>query len=405
MKTNLRFPIGAALLFSSGIALAYFRPGPEGLMVETANRFLDSLGKGQLDETLYDFGSPERLQWHYFPERGFHKEYGHERRGVTFKTMDPKQRHLAYALLGAGLSRSGFAKATTVMSLEEIVRVFEADSTGHRDPDNYHFVVFGRPSLASTWGWRVEGHHLSLHFTMKQGRLVSSSPTFFGANPHEVPQGEHKGLRALAREEDLARAFLKSLDSDQLKLALFAEIAPEDILTLATVRARLEGKPEGIPASRLTEKQFRALLELVDEYASNMPPEVSAERMKAVREAPRAQLFFGWAGQIERPAPKPVTIGVPTTGNRAEKGNYYRLQGPTFLIEYDNTQNQSNHSHSVWRDLRGDFGLDTLALHYRRDHGFPQAGGAEWTWRPPAARMPTQQAEGAERPYLLQSER
>src|SRR5262249_47689882 len=145
------------------------------------------------------------------------------------------------------------------------------------------------------------------------------------------------------------------LAPDQRKLALFADIAPEDILTLATVRAKLEGSPQGIPASKLTEKQFQALLDLLAEYANNMPPEVAAERMKLVRQTPQSQLFFGWAGQIERPAPKPVTIGVPTTGNRAEKGNYYRIQGPAFLIEYDNTQNQSNHSHSVWRDLQGDF--------------------------------------------------
>ena len=374
---NLRIPIGAALLLSGGLALAFFRPGPEGLMVETANRFLDSLNANQRTATLYEFENPERSQWHYFPERGFTKEYGHERRGVTFKTMDPKQRHLAYALLSAGLSRAGFIKATTVMSLEEIVRVFEADTTGHRDPDNYHFTVFGKPSLASTWGWRVEGHHLSLHFTMKQGRLVSSSPTFFGANPHEVPQGEHKGLRALAAEEDLARAFLKSLTPDQRKIALFSDIAPEDILTLATVRAKLEGAPQGIPASKLTEKQFQGLLDLLGEYANNMPPEVAAERMKTVRQTPRAQLFFGWAGQIERDPPKPVKIGVLTTGNRHEKGNYYRIQGSAFLIEYDNTQNQSNHSHSVWRDLQGDFGLDALALHYRRDHGYSLAGGID----------------------------
>jgi hypothetical protein len=268
------------------------------------------------------------------------------------------------------------------MSLEEIVRVFEADTTGHRDPDNYHFTMFGKPSLTSTWGWRVEGHHLSLHFTMKQGRLISSSPTFFGANPHEVPQGEHKGLRALAGEEDLARAFLKSLAPDQRKIALFSDIAPEDILTLATVRAKLEGAPQGIPASKLTEKQYQGLLDLLGEYANNMPPEVAAERMKIVRQTPRAQLFFGWAGDIERGAPKPVKIGVPTTGNRAEKGNYYRIQAPTFLIEYDNTQNQSNHSHSVWRDLQGDFGLDAMALHYRMDHGYSLAGGRDPSAKP-----------------------
>jgi hypothetical protein len=214
---------------------------------------------------------------------------------------------------------------------------------------------------------------------------VSSSPSFFGANPHEVPQGEQKGLRALAREEDLARAFVKALDPAQLKLAIYAEIAPFDILTLASVRASLEEKPQGISASRLSEAQYQMLLGLLEEYAGNMPPEVAAERMRAVRSTSRAQIFFGWAGEIERPAPKPVTIGVPTTGNRAEKGNYYRIQGPTFLVEYDNTQNQSNHSHSVWRDLRGDFGMDALALHYRVDHAAPRSAERRPNGEAPAA--------------------
>ncbi|MBM3801888.1 MAG: DUF3500 domain-containing protein [Acidimicrobiia bacterium] len=372
MTTYVRCAASVIFLAVAVLAVAKTRTGTEALMVDTANRFLDSLDAGTRGTSVFDFESQERLKWHYFPERGFRKEYGHDRRGITFKTMDPKQRHLAYALLSAGFSRSGFIKATTIMSLEEIVRVFEADTTGHRDAENYHFVIFGKPALDSTWGWRVEGHHVSLHFTMKQGKLISSSPTFFGANPHEVPQGPHQGMRALAQEEDLARAFVKSLNPKQRKQAIFDGVAPEDIVTLASVRAKLEGKPQGIPASALDATQFQVLMRLLEEYANNLPPEIASERMNAVRHAPRDQIFFGWAGDIERPAPQPVVLGRPTTGNRAPKGNYYRVQGPTFLVEYDNTQNQSNHSHSVWRELQGDFGLDKLALHYRLQHEAPQ---------------------------------
>jgi hypothetical protein len=249
------------------------------------------------------------------------------------------------------------------------VRLMENDTTGHRDAERYHFAIFGKPSPTGVWGWRVEGHHLSLNFVIRNGRMVSSTPTFFGGNPHEAPEGPLKGMRALEREEDLGMALVNSLDPKQRKQAIFSEIAPYDLITLATVRAKLDGDPQGLPASKLNDKQFEALLELIAEYAGNMPTDVAAERMKAVREAPRNKLFFGWAGETSRKPPQAVIVGNLTTGNRAEKGNYYRIQGPSFLVEYDNTQNQSNHSHSVWRDFHGDFGLDALALHYRTGHG------------------------------------
>ena len=168
-------------------------------MVGVATRLIDSLDKFQKPSTVFKFDSADRLNWHYFPEGGFTQEYGYVRNGLTLDRMDPKQRHLAYGLMSTGLSRQGFVKAMDVMTLEEIVRVIEDDTTGHRDAENFHFTIFGTPSLTENWGWRVEGHHLSLHYTIKNGELVSSSPTFFGANPHEVAQGPHKGMIALAR--------------------------------------------------------------------------------------------------------------------------------------------------------------------------------------------------------------
>jgi hypothetical protein len=355
----------AATGFVIALVAAYSSPSPESLMAETASRLVESLTAAQAANTLFPFDDRERFKWHYFPERGFKLEYGHDRRGMMFKEMDPKQRHLAYALLASGLSQTGFIKATTIMSIEEIVRVIEADTTGHRDAERFHFTIFGKPAATGTWAWRVEGHHIALNFTIKDGKAISSSPTFLGANPHEVPVEPHKGMRALAREEDLARDLVNSLDSSQRKKAIFDEAAPFDIMTMGSVRARLESRAVGIPAAELSVRQRAQLQQVIAEYATNVAGAMAAARLGQARRAPLAKLYFAWAGSTAKPQPRPVEIGRPTTGFRAREGIYYRVQSPEFLIEYNNTQNYSNHSHSVWRDFQGDFGLDVLGLHHQ----------------------------------------
>ncbi len=361
-------------LFALCAVTAYESATTETMMAQAANRFLESLDRMQRMATVFAMDAEERTNWHYFPETGFADEYGYVRNGITFKDMDAKQRHLAYGLLSTGLGRAGFLKTMNVMALEEIVRVIEDDHTGYRDTERFHFTFFGKPGMTGDWGWRVEGHHVSLHYVIRDGQLVASSPTFLGANPHEVPQGLHKGMRALEREEDMARALLVSLDADRRKQAIFDQQAPYDIVTMADKRAELDGQPQGIAAAELSESQYRALLDLIGEYAGTMPPEVAADRMKAASQTPKDQLYFGWAGDIDRPAAKPIDIGSKTTENRHLAGNYYRIQSPTFLIEFANTQNQSNHSHAVWREFEGDFGYDLLAAHYRGDgHGLEAA--------------------------------
>ncbi len=352
-------------LFTLAALTAFEVASTEAMMADAANRFLESLDRMQRMGTVFDMDAEERTNWHYFPETGFTDEYGYVRNGITFKDMDPKQRHLAYGLLSTGLGRAGFVKTMNVMALEEIVRAIEDDHTGYRDTERFHFTFFGTPAMKGDWGWRVEGHHVSLHYAIREGRLIATSPTFLGANPHEVPQGLHKGMRALEREEDLARALLLSLDAGARKMAIFDKQAPYDIVTMADKRAALEGEPQGLPASKMTTGQFDDLLGLIAEYANTMPPEIAAARLKSARETSRDQLFFGWAGDIDRPAAEPIEIGSKTTENRHLAGNYYRIQSPTFLIEFANTQNQSNHSHAVWREFEGDFGRDVLAAHYR----------------------------------------
>ena len=355
MRRRLKVRLLALLISTALLIFADQHSKIEAVMAETAQRFLHSLSAGQKEQAVFGFDNPYRTEWHFFPDFVFPQTYGHHREGVSYKQMSAEQERLADSLLGTGLSRQGFVKAMTVMSLEGILRVLEKDTAGRRDRELYYFTVFGSPSPTGTWGWSAEGHHLSLNYTIKDGRLVSASPTFFGANPHEVREGDRKGLRTLEREEGLARKLVRLLTQDQQKQAIVADVAYKDILTVAETRAKLEGQPEGLPASEMSEEQLDVLMDLIAEYAHNMPPEIAAERMKEALATPPGKLYFAWAGSVEP--------GV---------GDYYRVQSPAFLIEYDNTQNENNHSHSVWRDFEGDFGFDVLAWHHRRhEHGLP----------------------------------
>jgi len=330
-----------ALLLGALALVASHRTRPAGMMATAANNFLASLNADQRARVTFSFSDEERLNWHFVPRA---------RKGVPLKELDASQRQLANAFLSAGLGQRGYGKAATVMSLEEILRLSEKDTTGRRDSDLYFFSVFGEPSESGTWGWRVEGHHLSLNFTLIKGQTIASTPTFYGANPAEVRHGPRQGLRALAREEDLGRELLRSLDAKQKTLAVVDPTAPKDILTYNSRKAQL-AESKGIPAAKLAKKQVDLLLDLIDEYAANMPEELARARLEAARKAGLEKILFAWAGGPDR-----------------GQGHYYRIQGPTFLVEYDNTQNDANHIHSVWRDFNGDFGLDLLAAHYQQSH-------------------------------------
>jgi hypothetical protein len=322
----------AILLLTS----AYQRVNAPGLMAETAKNFLASLTPEQREKAMFALTDDERLNWHFIPR---------PRKGLPLLDMTATQKHLAHALLAAGLSQRGLVKANTIMSLEEVLKILENDSGERRNPEKYYFSIFGDPS-AEPWGYRVEGHHLSLNFTVVGGK-VTGSPDFFGANPAEVRSGPRKGLRTLAAEEDLARDLINALDEKQKAVAIVSKTAYKDILTEASRKAALTGQPSGLAASKMTAKQRELLMALLAEYAHNLPEQLAQSRMEQVKKA-GGNLHFAWAGVLERGGP-----------------HYYRVQGPTFLIEYDNTQNNANHIHSVWRDFDGDFGLDLLKEHYR----------------------------------------
>ena len=316
-------------------------------MAEAGTAFLTSLTPEQRTRATFAFASDQRTRWNYIPTETF------PRQGLLVGDMTEAQRTATHNLLKTGLSQRGYMTATAIMELEGILGAIEqgARDAGRqaegfrRDPVKYFVSVFGTPSTSQTWGWRVEGHHVSLHFTVVNGRLVASTPTMFGSNPAQVKDGPKKGLRILAAEEDTARDLLMSLDATQRTTAIIQDAALNEIVT--TNKLDISPlSPVGVPASALSAKQRDLLMKVIDVYAGFMADDIAADRMAALKKAGLENVTFGWAGGVER--------GVK---------HYYRIQGPTFLIEYDNAQNDGNHIHSVWRDFAGDFGRDLLREH------------------------------------------
>jgi hypothetical protein len=306
-------------------------------MARAATAFLAELTGDQRGRARFEFADAERLNWHFIPR---------ERRGLPLKDMTQAQRDLARALLRAGVSQRGLAKVDGIIDLENVLREMGGDPV-MRDPGQYFFSVFGTPSADGPWGWRVEGHHLSLNFTVTRGSTVAWAPSFMGANPARVPSGSRQGLRVLAAEEDLARQLVLSLDATQRATAVFTTEAPRDIITGNAGQVD-PLSPAGIPVSALNAQQSRMLVAVLDEYLARMADDIAAERRAQLERTDFGRVTFAWAGSTE--------VGQP---------HYYRIQGPTFLIEYDNTQNNANHIHSVWRDFTRDFGRDLLREHYR----------------------------------------
>lgn len=322
------------------LSSAYYRVQSASIMSDAAKAFLNSLTAEQRAKATFSLSDEERMNWFYTPV---------PRKGLPIKEMQPYQRKLAYGLLAAGLSQRGYIKATSIMSLEEVLRAMENGKGPTRDPDLYFFSIFGEPSPTGTWGYRVEGHHVSQNFTIANGKVVGA-PSFFGSNPAEVKEGPRAGFRVLAREEDLGRELIKSFDADQKSTAIVDKTAYKDILTTNSRQAALNGQPSGLAAAKMNAKQREILQNLLDEYCYNMPDQLAQGREEQIKKAGN-NLYFAWAGGIE-----PGEL------------HYYRIQAPAFLIEFDDTQNNGNHIHSVWRDFNGDFGRDLLKEHYQTSH-------------------------------------
>ncbi len=311
-------------------------------MAAAAAKFLAALDPAQQQLASYPLTDKERENWNFVPLA---------RQGLPIKKMTTDQQALALALLRTGLSHTGMAKAQAIMALELVLKEIEKDTVGRRDPTLYYVTVFGTPAADKSWGWRFEGHHLSFNFTVVDGRHVFFAPSFMGTNPAEVRSGPRQGERVLAAEEDLGLAFVNSLDANQRKTAVFAADALKEIVTTNKPRVAPLA-PAGIALADLRPAQREKLLELVRSYLDRWRPDLAAETFAKYNAAGLEKITFAWAGGFDR-----------------SKATYYRIQGPTFLIEFDNFQNNSNHIHTVVRDFKGDFGHDLLAEHYARDHG------------------------------------
>lgn len=342
----------AVVVVAAGSAASLLQKSAGPDMTKAAEAFLNSLNDDQRAQVEMPFEDTERLAWHFIPKP--------ERKGLQIKHMTEPQRRQAHALLSSALSEVGYDKATTIMELEAILHVLERGRTGGniRDPERYYFTIFGEPGPQKKWGLSVEGHHLSLNFVVDKNRVVSHTPAFFGANPavvrSDVGVGPKPGTRVLAKEELLGFELVNSLTDEQRARAIIDETAPPDL------RAAGEPQPpqtaaEGIRADDLTSEQVRTLRELIQAYADNMPPSIAERRLQEIEDADFDNIHFAWAGALQP--------GI---------GHYYRVQGPTFLIEFVNTQpdsegNPANHIHSVWRDMKGDFGL-SIGEHHDHDH-------------------------------------
>lgn len=324
-----------AALLSAALLIAQQGLGPDAATPSTAaKRFLSSLDEPLRAKALFTYDSAARTTWQYTPG---------ERQGISWKDLSDRQKEFARGLLRVAVSVNGLKREAAVRTLEGVLRDLEGP---HRDPEYYLFAIFGTPSERGVWAWRYEGHHMSLHFAYKDGKVVSTTPQFFGANPAEVQSGPQKGMRALAAEEDLAWDLLQSLSEPQKKLAILAAKAPADIATSNTRKAAIQ-EDLGLAYADMTPDQRAKLKALVSTYAEVQIEEGSKRRLAAIDKAGWGKVKFAWLGSTVK-----------------GQGWYYRVQGSTFLIECDDTQNSANHIHSVWRDFNGDFGPDELEHHY-----------------------------------------
>ncbi len=340
MKCIRGMIVASVLVSVVGLSMWARSQAPGGMqMADAASNFLEQLAPEQRDQTLFPIDSKERLNWHFIPMQDRMRQP--TRKGIGLFRLNEAQQKAMMALLRTGTSAKGFAQAETIMGLEAILHELEKGGGSVRDPKWYFLAIFGKPSKTGKWGWRIEGHHLSVNFLIDQGEIVATTPLFFGANPAVIKTGERKGERILPRVERLARDLFVSLAPDQQKSALQPKHFPE----IKQQPQAEVGEPVGLPAAQMTEAQQTTLRKLLRAYANRMPAKLARREMQRIRQGGFDKIYFAFTG-----SPEP---GKPHT---------YRIQGPTFVVEFLNLQadslgNPANHVHSVWRHLPADLGL------------------------------------------------
>jgi hypothetical protein len=303
--------------------------------------WLATLDHSQRSMAMLPFDGDERRVWAYTPG---------PRAGLALGDMRTDQRAAAETIVSAAMSPRGAGEVRAVIELETVLGEIErgAGRSGwiRRDPDLYWFAVFGRPGDGPPWSWRIGGHHVAIHQTVAEGRVISSTPCFLGANPAVVPSGERAGARTLPGEEGLARRLLGMLRPQQRRIAVIDDRAPADILSSNSARADLGSIPTGIRHDDLESAQREAFEGLIRHYLDRTRSELADAAWDRLVGDGLGSATFAWAGSVE-----------------PGEGHYYAVRGSRFLIEYDNTQNGANHIHAVWRDTDGDWGDDMLAAH------------------------------------------
>ncbi len=305
-------------------------------IAEACKNWLNSLSPEQKAKGAYDFRDGERIFWYYPPLN---------RHGLPLRDMDAKQRGLAYAIIDSSLNPESAEKAKLIMEHELVlgpIEVEEGAANFDRNPELYYWTVFGDPGGDGPWGWRAEGHHVSLHINAWEDRIISVTPFFLGANPAEVLRGDKQGLRILDRREDLAIELISSFDDAQKAKAIVHDKAPWDILTYNSSKAAVHDN-EGVSGAEMSGAQQETLMSLIAEYVNGMRPEYAEDKMAQLQAQGLDNFRVVWAGALDR-----------------SRDHYYRIHGGNFIIEFDNIQNGANHIHSVWRDVDNDFGEDVM---------------------------------------------
>ncbi|MCI0800781.1 MAG: DUF3500 domain-containing protein [Chloroflexi bacterium] len=314
-------------------------PQAVGQITDAAKAFVNSLNAEQKAKALFEYMDGERVFWYYPPMN---------RHGLALRDMEPAQRELAMAVLASGLTPESYEQAKLIIEHEEVLGPLEKEKgivSFRRDVELYYFTIFGEPGGKDPWGWRVEGHHISIHFSIMDDKVISTTPFFFGVNPAEVRKGPKNGLRILGGREDLAFDLMNSLDEKQVEESIICETAPADIVTFNASKASLMTY-EGLPASKMNGAQKELLMALVSEYVNQVRSDLAEQKLADLKKTGLDHLHFAWAGPVSKDEP-----------------HYYRIHGGDFVVEFDNRQDGANHIHSVWRDVENDFAADVL-----RDH-------------------------------------
>jgi hypothetical protein len=328
---------------------------------QSAITIIDSLTMLQKKRAMLNFNDTARVKWNNLPV-GLRA-----RAGINIGSMADEQRRLVHRMLSASLSSQGYLKATSIMHLDNLLNMYvdtlhsrkEMNDTLYQfmrdlkwSHQNYYLAFFGNPATDKDWGYKLEGHHLSVNFTFHDQEL-SVTPMFVGTDPAEYPILEYAGWRVLSKEEDFGLKLIKMLSEKQKQKATMSKEVPGDIITSAESGKRLVDY-WGIKGSELNASQQEVLKSIVREFVFNLVYEKATEEYGKILKAGVQNIYFGWIGSYEEKEP-----------------HYYILNGPTFLIEFDNNggpRKAANHIHAIWREKGNEFGEDVLKKHYEAEH-------------------------------------